>query len=116
MRNGQRGVAWLAHKYVTNHLPNEKKKYEIVDKNRKHGVYKEKNNENVVELVYDNYMANLTLKICPSIKHKANRLAGETNGAIFSDPELLKGYEEVIRMEDENGKFCTEYIKLSTVI
>ena len=55
-------------------------------------------------------MLGLTKKVHPSIKKKAINIAAIENG--LEDEKLFDGYQEVFNMEDDNGVFRKELIRI----
>lgn len=103
----QKGVARFTHLHVLK-SPDESKPpiYVITDKNRGNGKYKVSD----TEVVNDIGMLGLTKKIHPSIKKKAINIANIEN--CLENEKLFEMYQEVFNMEDDNGIFRKELIKI----
>jgi len=106
--DGQRGVARFTHLHVLKSSDDSKPPiYVITDKSRGNGKYKVSENETVTDIG----MIGLTKKVQPSIKKKAINIAADEN-SFLEDEKLFDGYQEVFNMEDDNGIFRKELIKI----
>ena len=105
---GQKGVARFTSMYV---LKSEDKTkppiYLITDKSRGNGKYKVSESE----MVTDIGMSGLTKKVQPSIKKKAINIAAIDPNFIVNE-HLFDGYQEVFDMEDDNGIFRKELVRI----
>lgn len=103
---GQKGVARFAHLHVLKNEDSTKPPiYLITDKSRGNAKYK----ISETEVVTDIGMNGLTKKIHPSIKKKAILIAANDN---FENQEIFDGYQEVFNMDEDNGIFRKELIKI----
>ena len=105
---GQKGVARFTSMYV---LKSEDKTkppiYLITDKSRGNGKYKVSESETVTDIG----MSGLTKKVQPSIKKKAINIASIEPNFIVNE-HLFDGYQEVFDMEDDNGIFRKELVRI----
>jgi hypothetical protein len=105
--DGQKGVARFTNLHVIKSSDTTKPPiYVITDKNRGNGKYKVSDSETVIDVG----MMGLTKKVHPSIKKKAINIAAIEN--TLEDEKLFDGYQEVFNMEDDNGVFRKELIRI----
>lgn len=107
LMDGQKGVARFTNLHVLKSDDCTKPPiYVITDKSRGNGKYKVSESETVTDVG----MTGLTKKVHPSIKKKAINIAATENG--LEDEKLFGGYQEVFNMEDDNGIFRKELIRI----
>jgi hypothetical protein len=105
---GQKGVARFTSMYVLKSDDKTKPPiYLITDKSRGNGKYKVSESE----MVTDIGMSGLTKKVQPSIKKKAINIAAIEPNFIVNE-HLFDGYQEVFDMEDDNGIFRKELVRI----
>lgn len=104
---GQKGVARFTNLHVLKSSDSSKlPMYLITDKTRGNGKYKVSENETVIDIG----MNGLTKKVHPSIKKKAINIA--TNNDACNNTDLFNGYTEVFGMDDDNGIFRKEMVRI----
>ena len=104
---GQKGVARFTNLYVIKSSDATKPPiYVIIDKMRGNGKYKVSDTEVVIDIG----MLGLIKKVLPSIKKKALNIAAVENG--YGNEKLFDGYQEVFNMEEDNGVFREELIRI----
>ena len=105
---GQKGVARFTSMYVLKSDDKTKPPiYLITDKSRGNGKYKVSESETVTDIG----MSGLTKKVQPSIKKKAINIASIDPTFIVNE-NLFDGYQEVFDMEDDNGIFRKELVRI----
>jgi hypothetical protein len=97
---GQKGVAKFTHKHVLANDPDKPPIYVITDRSRGNGKYKLSD----TEIVTDTGLAGLTKKVHPSIKSKAVFITSTSTDPL-EDEEMMAGYHEVFKMDQDNSEF-----------